>query len=446
MAVVFTTYSFIRSTIKRPGSQWLLIPIWIAWEHLHTLWDISWTWLTLGNVFAFNHRWIQWYEVTGTSGGTLWALAVNILVLNAIVEKKVRSVLSRPVFFLFLSVLIPVIASFSIYYLRSTPSGKTASKYEVVVVQPNIDPYNEKFYLDYSSQFDKALRLVRDKISARTEYLVLPETFITGINSDINEETMNHFLEVQWFRDSLISKHPQLKIISGANTFKFYEDKGTVTSRKDMQSGKQYDVFNAALFIEAHRCEVYHKSKLVPGVEKMPFPALLKPLESMAIDMGGTVGSLGTQDDRSVFVSDNKKTIIAPVICYESIYADYVADYIRLGANLIFIITNDGWWDDTPGYKQHLNFARLRAIENRREIARSANTGISCFIDRLGNISQPTAWWKEAVIKQEMSPKNELTFFSRFGDLISYSSVAVTLALILVAVWLQIRYRRTLRA
>ena len=114
------------------------------------------------------------------------------------------------------------------------------------------------------------------------------------------------------------------------------------------------------------------------------------------------------------------------MICYESIFSNYITEYVRLGANLIFIITNDGWWDNTPGYTQHLNYARLRAVENRREIARCANTGVSCFIDRLGNINNETEWWKEAIIRKNLYPNNSLTFYSRSGDLISYLSAMIS--------------------
>ncbi|MFM1745179.1 MAG: hypothetical protein RLZZ630_1116, partial [Bacteroidota bacterium] len=106
----------------------------------------------------------------------------------------------------------------------------------------------------------------------------------------------------------------------------------------------------------------------------------------------------------------------APVICYESIYGDYVGEYIRNGANLICIMTNDGWWSDTPGYRQHCQYARLRAIEHRRAIARSANTGISCFIDPKGQIQQPTGWWVPAVIQQKVELHTSLTFYSQHGD------------------------------
>lgn len=102
----------------------------------------------------------------------------------------------------------------------------------------------------------------------------------------------------------------------------------------------------------------------------------------MVDKLGGSVQGLGRQRERSVFESGSTK--IAPVICYESIYGNYIGDYIRNGAEAIFIMTNDGWWDDTPGYHQHLAYGILRAIEFRKPIARSANTGISCFVDAKG--------------------------------------------------------------
>ncbi|MEO8760486.1 MAG: apolipoprotein N-acyltransferase, partial [Bacteroidia bacterium] len=170
--------------------------------------------------------------------------------------------------------------------------------------------------------------------------------------------------------------------------------------------------------------------KLVPGVERMPYPALFKPLEGLAIKLGGGFGSLGTQDDRAVFFNKDKSIGIAPVICYESIFGEYVSEYITNGANLIFIITNDGWWRDTPGYKQHLAYARLRAIETRRQIARSANTGISCVVDEMGEIHAAQPWWKEAYIMANLYPNNDKTFFVRFGDVLSKLASVLTFLLI----------------
>ena len=438
MAMVFVIYAAIKNRIGKSWATWLLIPLWIAWEHGHTLWDISWTWLTLGNIFAFNANWVQWYEFTGTSGGSLWILAVNILVFQVIKNNRQLRLLSVPVLKIAASIILPVVFSYLVlaYRIKTHEPGKPVP---VVVVQPNIDPYGEKFTLDYQVQFLRTLDLVRGKINAQTQFLVLPETFITD---DIDERFIGESQAIQWFRDSLLKKFPNLKIVSGGNTYMLYENEKDISSTARLsRNGQQYyDYFNTAVYISRDTAEVYHKSKLVPGVERMPFPALFRPLEKFAINLGGTVGSLGTQEHRAVF-KDTSGVNVAPIVCYESIYADYVTEYMRSGANIIFIVTNDGWWEDTPGYVQHLNIGKLRAIENRRQIARSANTGISCFIDEFGTISQPTGWWQEAVISADLQTNNHLTFFSRFGDLISYTCVCLSFLILGTGVYLRFKKR-----
>jgi apolipoprotein N-acyltransferase len=110
-----------------------------------------------------------------------------------------------------------------------------------------------------------------------------------------------------------------------------------------------------------------------------------------------------------------------------------VSDYVQNGANLIFIITNDGWWENTPGHRQHLAYARLRAIETRREIARCANTGISCFVTPYGEIEQATNYWEQAIITKNMSPSNKQTLFVKFGDIISYTSSILAILLLILS-------------
>src|SRR5258706_1529504 len=148
----------------------------------------------------------------------------------------------------------------------------------------------------------------------------------------------------------------------------------------------------------------------------MPYPSVFGFLDKYSIDMGGMSGSLGTQDDRNVFAHGNYKA--APVICYESIFGDFLSGYVRNGAEMIFIITNDGWWGNSPGYKQHAAYGRLRAVEFRRSIARSANTGISCFINQRGDVEQATPWWTEEVIKARLNKNDALTFYAKHGDYI----------------------------
>lgn len=443
MSWVFLIFSIVKKRIGKPWAVWLLIPFWLAYEYGHTLWDLSWTWMSLGNLFAFNHNWVQWYEFTGASGGALWILAVNILVFRMLKTAAPFKLLSPPVYKIAAAIILPVLFSYLVVLLQPRLSAE-ADKRHVVVVQPNIDPYNTKFSLDFQTQFLNVLKQVNGKVTAETDFLVLPETFIT---ENLNEEFINQSQEIQWFRDSLLKKFPRLTIVTGGNSYVVFknEKEASATARKDSHTGEFYDVFNTGFLIDRQGVQVYHKSKLVPGVERMPFPALLKPLEGLAIDMGGTMGSLGIQAERSVFTDSAKQTCIAPVICYESVYGDYVGDYVRKGANVIFIITNDGWWEDTPGYIQHVNYARLRAIEHRRQIARSANTGVSCFIDEFGNISDATGWWVDAVIEKDVYVNNKTTFFSRFGDLLSYASVVLSLLLLVVSFYLRFKRNQILK-
>ena len=167
----------------------------------------------------------------------------------------------------------------------------------------------------------------------------------------------------------------------------------------------------------------------------------MKPLENFAINLGGTSGSLGSQAYRTVF-KDGSGPGLAPVICYESVYGDFITEYIREGAGIICILTNDGWWDDTPGYRQHLAYAKLRAIECRRPVVRCANTGISCFIEPDGTILRQTAYWEAAVLSAAVTPATVLTFFVRYGDVLAYLCLTVSVLLLISAMYVVLRRPR----
>ena len=100
------------------------------------------------------------------------------------------------------------------------------------------------------------------------------------------------------------------------------------------------------------------------------------------------------------------------------------------------IITNDAWWGDTPGYRQHLSYACLRAVELRRDIARCGNTGISCFIDRRGEIVSQTGWWTRGTLAGEVHLSTEQTAFVRHGDIVGR---VCTLVFLLLAAMLVVR-------
>jgi apolipoprotein N-acyltransferase len=266
-------------------------------------------------------------------------------------------------------------------------------------------------------QLAKLLKLAKIKTNQNTDLLVGPETAIPEIVYEDSLDRSNSIDSLKLF----IKKYPRLNVLLGLSSFKVFKPGETISATARPYYGTEWcDEYNSAMMLNlSPDIQLYHKSKLVPGVEKMPWSEHLKFLEKYALDLGGTVGSLGIQDERSVFYSQDKKIKAAPVICYESIYGEYVSEYVRNGANLICVITNDGWWQNTAGYKQHFCYASLRAIETRRSIVQSANTGISGFIDQHGDVQQRTGWWEGDVLQQNVLLNEDKTFYVKYGDYIA---------------------------
>lgn len=436
MAIIFWLFHITKRKLGERFGYFAFVFYWIAFEYIHLDWELSWSWLTLGNGFANDILFVQWYEFTGHLGGSLWALVVNamlFLILKSYIfgenqksQKTNRMVLTGVIF-------IPILVSMIIFYTYK----EKEDPYEIVVVQPNIDPYNEKFEgMTQQDQINIMLALAKSKIDTNTDYVICPETAIATIQED-EILTNRYVLQIRDF----ISNYPKMNFVIGITSLEYHQEGDPVRdgARKfpNTPDGKEhyYYVYNAAMQIDhSDSIQVYHKSKLVLGVEKMPFQKLLSSIGDIAIDLGGTSGTLGLQEDREVFSATGRKNKIAPVICYESIFGEYLAGYINNGANMIFIITNDGWWRDTPGYLQHLSYARLRAIETRRSIARSANTGISCFVNQRGEILDATNWWERDVIKGSINANDYMTFYVQMGDYLGRSSLFFAILILLYTI------------
>lgn len=411
-----------------------LVAFYLSFEFAHYHWDIEWPWLTLGNGFANNVKIIQWYEFTGAFGGSLWVLVVNILlfkILKHLVKKGCFKQLVTGCVSLGIIVLVPVGISFAMYYCYS----ETENPREIVIVQPNIDPYNESHELAFSNKvLHKFVNLAETEITSNTSFVIGPETIFEQYWDEDRITYSSQFRNLS----AMVYENPGLEMIFGAVTLKKYNKGGEIpsTARKRVINGERvsFDVYNAAIFVKQSGIpEIYHKSVLVSGVEKMPYIKYLKFLSKMVINLGGASGSLGRQEESSVFTAKDSTKVGTP-ICYESIFGEYTSSFVKKGAGLIFIITNDGWWKDTPGHKQHMAFARLRAIETRRSIARSANTGISCFINQRGDILKKTKWWEDAVIKGVLNTNDRITFYTKYGDYIARISAVISVGLLLLLI------------
>lgn len=425
MTLSFWFYRKIANKTKPMIADICLIGLWISYEYLHQTWDLKFPWMTLGNGFSTSAQLIQWYEYTGVYGGTLWILVSNILIFRfwnlfkakgerqKAEGKKLNGKKSNLALISLVAwIVIPMTISLFIY----NDYEEEVNPSDVVVVQPNIDPYGKNHTYTAEEQLAKLIKLSKEKGQVNTEFFIWPETALIGYTDEHeflrseNFKTVNHFLDS--FRNATV--------ITGAETYLVYQNKKTESARLDKRNNVYWDSFNAAVAIEnSPELHFYHKSKLVPGVEKMPFPALLKVLNPLFEKFGGTTGGYGAQKEPSNLYASSGIGVV-PAICYESIWGDWVAESVNKGAQFIAVITNDGWWGNTTGKDQHLDYARLRAIENRRWVARSANTGISAFINQRGDVVQETEWWKDAVIKQDINLNSELTFYTKHQDWIVY--------------------------
>jgi apolipoprotein N-acyltransferase len=423
-----------RRTKERLGAKmgYFSLPIyWIAFEQLHLHWDVTWPWLTLGNGFASVPTWVQWYEYTGFLGGSVWVWVVNILIFWAWSGRRYMPhwANSGPVF----AIGLPIIISLGIG--RSYQEKGVAA--EVLVVQPNVDPYEEKFpgtarFIAFDEQLRRLLARTEQNLTPQTRLVLWPET---TLDETYFENTFDREAKVQRIRQELLARHPGLSLLAGITSVIRYPDKehATVTARYRDDLG-YYDVFNTAAFFPdaTAPAQFYHKSRLVPGVEKIP-PMLAGVLKN--IDLGGVAGSYGSQEERTVFTAPSVPALrLAPIICYESIYGDFIAQYAHNGGTLLGIITNDGWWSDSPGHEQHLVYGALRAIEARRDVARSANTGISGFVNQHGEITQRTGWWVGAAARTVVHLNEEQTFYVRYGELIGRGAQGLAVLLVLGAI------------
>lgn len=419
----------IRRTLDIWTAYFSLIIFWITFEYLHFHWSMQWPWLILGNGFASSIEWIQWYEYTGVLGGSLWILMVNVLLYAAIKHLKKISVKALKVATgLALLIILPL--SWSFY--RYDTFNESRDRIRVAVLQPNIDPYKDKFAgLTYEEQTRRMVSLAQSVAVDSIQYVVAPETALEPLWEN---DSMRRQKSLPMF-DTLFSSHPGLRVIAGAITQKKIQKGDPVSyAARHAASGDLYEVYNSSLFFDhSQEIQIGHKSILVSGVEKIPFQQYFPFLSNYIVDAGGVSGSLTPADQPTVFKSEGGEGI-GTIICFESVFGSFVGSTVKKGASILFVITNDGWWKESYGLTQHFNYSRLRAVETRRSIARSANTGLSGFINQRGEVIKITSSNTESAISAFLALNDQLTFYVKNGDYLGWISAVLSVMAVLY-VW-----------
>jgi apolipoprotein N-acyltransferase len=431
----FMLWFFISKRAPKALSYTVFVSAWMTGEWIYNTNQASFPWLAVGNGFAHDTWAVQWYEWTGAYGGTLWVLVTSILIYEFLIVRTHRRVKNwlAPA----LAVAIPIAVSLIVYATYDEPTRTT----KVTIVQPDIDPWGEKFVVTQAEQTANLVKLVSEA-PADTRFIVMPET---AISENLVEGNLAASSSLAALRAAAGEHAPGATTVVGATTIRLYGDRqATATAQNRDDMGGWYDHFNASLAIDpTGRIDIHHKAKMVIGAEMMPTWWWIRGLQRLVANLDFYAGQYGYGTVRTVFENagsghsgggnahcggnthsgfdsgaenPDDKVFAGAGICWESVYGEYFSEFVQGGAEVLFIITNDGWWGDTPGHRQHFDFARLRAIETRRAIARSANTGRSGFITSRGDVRQTMEWAERGTLTADVALNRRVTLFTRLGD------------------------------
>jgi apolipoprotein N-acyltransferase len=410
--------------------------IWVAFEYLHTLTQISFPWLFFGNTQTYNLAKIQFIEYTGVYGLSFWICSVSILLFYIIQKQKEQSwKLSARTYLLVISLIVLYLAPDAYTFFMKSPAKYVNSfangELNVGVIQPNADPW-ERWggkQMQFVTEYVEMIKELKQK-NPNTQLIVLPETAITFyLFNPVNEEKYN---KIKHFVDSTGTP-----LLIGMPFYKIYKD--STEAPKDAKRGNEgifYDTYNSAVLFEKSKTkenfQVYKKNKLVIGAERIPYQEVLGFLKDYVTwQVGISQWQIGK--DTVNFQMENGMQFNS-AICYESVYPEFFSKFVKKGADFCTIITNDAWWGKLSGTYQHNQYAILRAVENRRWIVRSANTGISDIIDPYGNKLNETPINERASFADKIGIIKEKTFYTEHGDWLCIACLWLSGGILLISI------------
>ena len=411
---------------------------WTSFEYLHSLGEYSFPWLTIGNSQAYDLNRIQIVEYSSVYGLTLLIFAFNIIAFLLIVnqasgkwEFRSRKVLSL------VSVLVVLYFGSALYgtYVIGNKSVDSGNKISIGVIQPNFDPWDkwggsysdkwESYFHQLNYYFDETKQLSKSK----PDIVFWPETAIPF-----------HILLPRYslFLSELLSLSDTLRlpIFTGLPTAEFFDSlHAPATAERIGASNSYIESYNSAVLIQPNRIidQIHKKSILVPFAERIPYAETFRWLiEPLKWNVG--ISSWGKGADTIVYsfhLKDGRQTKFSGMICYESVYPNYVREFVKRGANFLVIITNDSWWGNTSGAYQHAAFASLRAVETRRWIVQCANGGISMVVDPTGKRQLTTNLYTNTKFIADIGLLSDETFYVKYGDVVAKICLAISSMLLI---------------
>jgi apolipoprotein N-acyltransferase len=411
-------YLIIRRTFGLAYALISLPFIWVGFEYIHSIGDLAFPWQTLGNTQSYDIIRAQFISFTGVYGLSFWIICINALGFYLLVNIATERWNMSSKQAIGTALIIVVIHFIPFIYGKAVfaKEREYTDAIRVGLVQPDSDPF-EKWDLSRHMLIGQLVYQSELLVSYAPDIIIWPENAVTFYlmmpQSGIYRERLQEFID-----------DTDIPVLTGLPYARFYspDEQAPRTAKEIPETGDRYESFNAAVLIEPYTddYQFYGKIVLVPFVEKIPFGDVFEFAVKIRRSIG--IGGWDVGPDTTLFSfydnSDNLRTFGA-VICYESVYPGFVRHFTRRGADFLVVITNDSWWGRTPGPRQHLQMSVFRAIENRRAIARSANGGISAFLDPYGRITTETELFTQTQVVQSIPISGYMTFYARHGDVFS---------------------------
>jgi apolipoprotein N-acyltransferase len=409
-------YLFVKKHLGAGAALFSLPFVWVGFEWLHSLGQIGFPWLTLGNSQVYALDRIQFISFTGVYGISFWILALNVIIYFVYLKfaRSEWKLISRQSLFAGLALLVLLIIPeiHGRLVLSSNDPSSSAADVRVGMIQPNTDPW-KKWEIDPEEQLESYLQMTKGLVAGSPQLVIWPETAIS-----FRILLSRHFAWYKRLKNSIDSLG--FALLTGYPETVFYPAESAPDGSRLVEGTKTYyDDFNAIMLLQPRVDSVqkYSKMKLVPFAERVPYAEKLSFLVD-AVKWNVGISGWGIGKDTTVFSlkTEDSEVKFSAMVCYESIYPDLVSAFVGKGAQFLVVTTNDSWWGNTSGAYQHLHYAMLRAIENHRAIARCANGGISCFIDPYGRISEAKDLYTQATLVGDLQLSEVQTFYSRQGD------------------------------
>lgn len=445
--VPMVIYRAVRRSTSRAFALLFFPFLWCGGEYLHALGDASYPWLTLGNTLTYNLNYIQFIEFTGVWGLSFLLLVHNVVVVMMLFAWKERRrhglVWGLGSAVIAVSIIVPTLYGWSARDHELMRSS--VHTLGVTIVQPNVDPWDKWDKRDTTDQI--ALSAAESfKAKKPTDMFLWVETAVPTPVTAPGQE--GDAAKLQRVVDSL-----GVPLLTGFPDYLEYADRSSAPPSSKVKvvmndrggiDTVRYDYFNSAGLFVPHKGLVgaYHKMQLVPFGERIPYVDNVPWLIDM-LSWGVGISAWGKGQSITTMHLPYRDSIVhvASVICFESVYPNMVRKFVDSGANFMTIITNDGWYLGTPGPLQHERIAIMRAVETRRDIARAANTGISCFVSAIGDIHDEAPENVRTTVTGAVEPRDDRTLYVEWGDWWPQLCLTVAGGMIVIAVVLRLRRR-----